>query len=97
MRWPDYTAIGCALLLALWADYDAGIALRASIVTFLVVENDWVRGYDLRQMFGPSVYRCLHRLVEDELVDRREEPGGLKRGERPEYLYRWGEAEEDET
>lgn len=97
MHWYDHLAILCALLLALWADHDAGIALRASIANYLSGvgfdddEPAWVRGFDLRRMFGPSVYKHLNRLVEDELIERREEPGGEKRGYRHAYSYRWRE------
>jgi len=94
MHWYDHVSILCALLLALWADYDAGIALRAAIENYLsTVENDdgdrWVRAYDLRRMFGPSVYKHLHKLTADDLIERREEPGGAKRGWRRDYWYRW--------
>ena len=90
MHWYDHVATLCALILALWADYDAGLSLRASIVTFLRVDGGWVRTYDLREVFGPSVYKHLHRLADREIVERKVEPGNphLRSG-RPDYWYRW--------
>lgn len=98
MHWYDHFAILCALVLALWADYDAGVALRASIVNYLstVVEGEgdeeeiaWIRAADLRKMFGPSVYKHLHKLMDEGVIERQETPGGPKRGRRPDYSYRW--------
>lgn len=99
MHWYDHVVIFCALILALWADYDAGIALRASIVNYLSgVEEDedgttWVRAYELRQMFGPSAYKHLHRLVAEDVIERRETSGGPERGGRADFSYRWRDDE----
>lgn len=95
MHWYDHLAILCALLLALWADYDAGLALRAAIVNYLSTlgedEKDgrWVHAADMRRMFGPSAYKHLHGLLRDEIVERRVTPGGPERGWRADYWYRW--------
>lgn len=93
MRWYDYWAIFVAIVLALWADYDANRALRASLVTYLALfEGDaWIRAADLRHMFGSSVYRHLHKLAADGVIERREEPGGPERGNRANAFYRWKE------
>lgn len=92
MRWYDYGMILCALILALWADYDAGVAFRASVVNYLVIfGSEWVRAYDLRRTFGPSVYKHLHKLVEEGIIERREALGGPERGRRSDFFYRWKE------
>jgi predicted transcriptional regulator len=90
MHWYDSVAILCALVLAAWADYDAGMAIRASVMLyFATVEKDrWVHSYDLRQLFGMSVYKHLRWLRDAGIIERREEPGGPKRGHRSDFFYR---------
>ncbi len=90
MRWYDHAALIVALILAMWSNYDAGISLRASVMLyFATIEPDrWVRGYDLRTLFGAAVYQPLRWLTEAKIIERREEPGGPKRGFRAAYSYR---------
>ena len=90
MHWYDYAGMALVGLLAIWADYDAGRALRASLFTyFMSVEgNRWIRSYELRQVFGPSVYKHLAKLVDIDLLEKRVTQGGPERGMRPDSSYR---------
>lgn len=90
MRWYDTWAIFAATVLALWADYDAGRAMRGSILAYLATVQDarWVRSVELRQIFGPSVYSHLRALVKTGLLETQTSPGGPERGQRDDYFYR---------
>lgn len=102
MSWYDYAAIVFALLLALNAESDARAATRASVASYLFVqftmfeEPQWIRGYELRTVFGLSVYRSLKDLHEDGIIERKETPGGEKRERFEDVLWRWKEPESDE-
>jgi hypothetical protein len=103
MHWFDYGAIVAALALALFANSIADSALRASIVTYLrsvvadpspyyVAGTGWVSTYDLRKIFGPSVYPALRKLRANDVIERfTEEMLGqrLIRDDLRSRCYRW--------
>ena len=89
MHWQDSLCICLAMILALWADHDAGAALRAGLVAFLASTPGWKRSYDLRVLFGPMVYKALHQLWRRDVLERKEEPDAEGvRGGRENVYYR---------
>lgn len=100
MHWYDYGGMLLATLMALWADHDARVAYRASIAVFIRDESalqDWIRGYDLRRVFGPSVYQALRYLQDEGVVERKTGIDNVDklahRGGYPDAWFRWRKQE----
>lgn len=86
----DYIAISVAIVLALLAERDASKSLRGSVLCYLLnVSGDgWVRMYELRWVFGHSVYRICRGLERDGLVERKDTIGDGNRLYWPCIWYR---------
>lgn len=93
MRWYDYGFIALTIVIALWADYDAKVAFRSSVAVFLhnvYGEQDWIRSFDLYEIFGPTVFPVLRHLCRKGVVERKETSDDAgTRGGRPNAWYRW--------
>lgn len=92
MSFVDKLGICISLVVALLALRDSRASLRAAVAVFVSEASslsDWVDSADLRVIFGSGVYSVLHELVDNDVLEHKEVPGGSERGGRPRSLYRW--------